>query len=281
MDAVDNLKAGNLVECQAELIEKVKKDPSNKMHRIFLFQLSAVLGNWDRALNQLGVLGEMDAGTLPMVQTYREALQCEVLRAEIFAGKRSPLVFGEPPEWIARMIEALRLSAQGHHAEAQEARAAALELAEVVGGNLVLREERREPFEWLADADSRLGPIMEVILSGRYYWVPVERIHKLAIEEPADLRDVVWMPAHFQWTNGGETVGLIPTRYPGSELQEDGMLRLARHTVWEEQGEGVYTGFGQRMLATDAGEYPLMDVRGIELDTPLEDASPEDAGADA
>jgi hypothetical protein len=31
-----------------------------------------------------------------------------------------------------------------------------------------------------------------------------------------DLRDVVWMPAHLQFENGGESVALIPTRYPGS-----------------------------------------------------------------
>ena len=40
---------------------------------------------------------------------------------------------------------------------------------------------------------------------------------QITIDEPEDLRDVVWMPAHFQFDNGGESVALIPTRYPGSE----------------------------------------------------------------
>ena len=31
-----------------------------------------------------------------MVQTYREALRCEVHRAEVFAGRKSPLILGEP-----------------------------------------------------------------------------------------------------------------------------------------------------------------------------------------
>ncbi len=66
----------------------MRKDPANAKHRIFLFQLLAVLGQWERAMNQLNVAGELDAGTLAMVQTYREALRCEVLRGEIFAGRR-------------------------------------------------------------------------------------------------------------------------------------------------------------------------------------------------
>ena len=35
-----------------------------------------------------------------MVQTYRTALECEVLRTDIFAGRRSPVVFGHPEQWV-------------------------------------------------------------------------------------------------------------------------------------------------------------------------------------
>ena len=38
-------------------------------------------GAMGRASNQLNVLEEMDPESLPMVQTYREALRCELLRA--------------------------------------------------------------------------------------------------------------------------------------------------------------------------------------------------------
>jgi type VI secretion system protein ImpE len=73
------------------------------------------------------------------------------------------------------------------------------------------------------------------------------------------------MPVHFTWANGGQSVGVIPTRYPGSERAEDEAIRLARKTAWEELAPGVYQGIGQRMLTTDAGEYPLMEVRQIHL----------------
>jgi type VI secretion system protein ImpE len=69
------------------------------------------------------------------------------------------------------------------------------------------------------------------------------------------------------WSNGGGTVGLVPTRYPGSESSEDMLIRMGRRTEWLEPEAGVYLGMGQRMLATDVDDYPLMDVRRIVLDT--------------
>jgi type VI secretion system protein ImpE len=96
--------------------------------------------------------------------------------------------------------------------------------------------------------------------------VPFEAIRRVVIEEPQDLRDVVWMPAHLFWINGGESVALLPTRYPGSEVSEDPAIRLSRRTEWMESGSGPVTGLGQRMLATDSSEYPLMDIRQIVLD---------------
>jgi len=81
----------------------------------------------------------------------------------------------------------------------------------------------------------------------------------------SDLRDLVWLPVRFVWSNGGEAAGHIPTRYPNTLASNDGPLRLARKTEWAEH-EGAYSvGLGQRVLATDQAEYPLLDCRVIEL----------------
>ncbi len=239
---------------------QVRREPANPKHRIFLFQLLAVMGQWDRALNQLNVLAEMDAGSLPMVQTYREALRCEVLRAEVFAGRRSPLIFGDPEPWIALLLEALRLTAEGHHQQAAALRDQAFEAAPTMPGTI-----DNQPFAWIADADTRLGPMLEAIVNGRYFWIPIQHIASVKLEAPADLRDLVWMPAEFTWVNGGETVGLIPARYPGSQASEDPTVQLGHKTEWLEPAEGLYLGMGQRLLASDQGEYPLLDVRLLRL----------------
>ena len=256
------LQEGNLSDALIQLQNQVKKDPANAKLRTFLFQLLAVLGEWDRALTQLNVSGDLDAANLAMVQTYREAIACEVLRKQIFLGKKTPLVFGQPEQWIALLQQALTLNVDGQHKEAQILRDEAFELAPVTTGTI-----NSVAFEWIADADVRLGPVLEAIVNGRYYWIPFSQIQQIQIEEPADLRDVVWMPAHFVWTNGGDAYGLIPTRYPDSEAAEDSALRLARKTEWTELNEATFIGLGQRLLSTNENDYALMDVREINFNT--------------
>ncbi|NJD07657.1 MAG: tetratricopeptide repeat protein [Methylococcaceae bacterium] len=260
MLAEQSLHQGSPQEALARLQEQVKKDPSNPKLRVFLFQLLAVLGQWERAQTQLKVCAELDPANLLMAQMYREAILCEALRTDVFAGRRTPLVFGDPEQWVALLIEALRLDHEGSCTEARDLRGQALEQAPVTVGSV-----DQQPFGWIADADSRLGPVLEAVVNGRYYWVPFQRLARVEIEPPADLRDLVWMPAQLQWANGGSASGLIPTRYAGSEAATDPQILMSRRTDWRELVEGSYAGLGQRLLVTDQNEYPLMDVRSIDL----------------
>ena len=89
---------------------------------------------------------------------------------------------------------------------------------------------------------------------------------KIELEPPEDLRDLVWVPGRLQFANGGESVALVPTRYPGSASSPDGLIALARKTTWEETGADTHHGLGQRVFATDAEEVPILEVRTIALD---------------
>lgn len=276
MTAEQSLRDGDLDESLRQLQIQVRSDPANAAYRVFLFQLLAVMGAWDRALTQLNVAGDLDAAALPMVQTCRAALQCEVLRDEVFNGARTPLIFGEPTKWLALLIEALRIDAQGDATAAAAAREQAFDAAPATSGTL-----NGEPFEWIADADGRLGPTLEVVLNGRYYWIPFFRIKRIEIEAPTDLRDRVWTPAVFTWANDGQAAGLIPTRYAGTLATQDHALWLARKTEWIDAGGGETRLVGQRLFVTDASDCALLDVRTLELnvETPQQDAQPE--GGDA
>lgn len=253
-------RAGDLAGALRDLQQGVRQDPSNAKLRVFLAQLLMVQGDWDRAVNQLQVVGEMDPGALPMVHAYGTAIQCERLRAEVFAGSRGPLLFGEPEPWIAQLMQSLTLLGQGDAQQAAELRAQAFDAAPATAGTL-----NGEAFEWIADADSRVGPILEVLLNGAYYWVPMHRIARVAVEPPADARDLVWVPAQFQWTNGGEAMGLIPVRYPGSEKSEDAAIRMARKTEWLAAGPDAFIGLGQRVLTTDGPEIGLLELRELQM----------------
>lgn len=273
LHAEQSLLQGDPEQALARLQEQVRKDPSNPKLRVFLFQLLAVLGHWGRSLTQLKLAGELDAANLLMAQTYREAVLCEVLRGEVFAGKRSPLIFGDPQPWLALLVEALRLDAENQVAEAAHLRGQAFEQAPAEAGTI-----NGQDFAWIADADSRLGPVLEGIVNGRYYWIPFNRIRSIEIDQPADLRDLVWMPALFTWVNGGQASGLIPTRYPGSETSTDPQIRLSRRTEWLELASDAYRGLGQRILATNNEDYGLMDVRKIDMSGAVESQTIGGAG---
>lgn len=254
------LRAGDIAGCLSDLQADVRQRPAEAKLRVFLAQVLMLAGDWDRAVMQLSVAADMDASAIPMAHTYRAAIQCEKLRGSVFSGERSPLIFGDPEPWIALLVQALTTGRAGRLTEAADVRNEAFEAAPVTGGTLNGVE-----FEWIADADSRLGPVLEVLLGGAYYWASFHRIRRIVIEPPADLRDLVWLPAQFTWTNGGEALGLIPTRYVGSELAEDDALRLSRKTDWVSLGENAYAGVGQRVIATSAAETPLLEVREIAM----------------
>ena len=255
-----SLRDGDPGAALKQLQEQVRARPADTKLRIFLFQLLAVLGQWERAGNQLDVAAGLDPSALAMKQTYHEAILCELLRAQVFAGKKSPLVLGQPEPWLGLLIESVLQSGRGEEDAAARLRAEAFEQAPESAGTL-----DGNVFAWIADADSRLGPVLEAIINGRYYWVPFARLKRIVVEPPADLRDYVWMPVHLDLENGGETVALIPTRYPGSQSDEDPQVVLGRTTRWIEVRPEVFHGRGQRILATDTGEHALMDVREIKF----------------
>ncbi|HRJ50611.1 MAG TPA: type VI secretion system accessory protein TagJ, partial [Phycisphaerales bacterium] len=143
-------------------------------------------------------------------------------------------------------------------------RSTALDAADVHAGTI-----DDAPFEWIMDADSRLGPVLEVIMDGKYYWVPWSRVSEVVMEPPADLRDAVWTPAMVTLATGATQPALIPTRYPGSEASEDGAIRLARKTDFAEPVAGSCLATGQRVFATSADDHSIMSVRRIALEVPV------------
>ncbi|WP_017169268.1 type VI secretion system accessory protein TagJ, partial [Xanthomonas phaseoli] len=203
------LAQGEPAQALQQLIQQVRRQPADAAQRVFLFQLLAVLGKWSRAADQLRACAELDAATQPLAQTYLAVLQGEQTRAEVFAGARLPHVIGEPAEWLAMHLHALQLSAQGHGEQAAALRAQAFALAPASAG--VLDGER---FQWLADADTRFGPCIELMLDSGYAWAPLSHIQQLRMQAPLDLRDTVWAPVSVLWRNGGQAFGYLPVRYP-------------------------------------------------------------------
>lgn len=261
IDPKDALKTGDLSATLSALQDQVRADASDPKLRIFLFQLLCVMGDWKRAIAQLKLCAELDALAIPMAQTYREGIICEVFREKVFAGEKDPLIFGEPVEWLALLIEANRAMASGNTTHAAALRSQAFDQVPDLGGEI-----NGERFEWIADADMRMGPVLEIIVNGRYFWMPFSAILTLKVDPPEDLRDSVWTAANVTLQNGGEFVALIPTRYAGTPASKDDAAMLARATMWADAGDDTYVGTGQRLLTTDKSDIALMDLRTLSMD---------------
>ena len=273
--AEELLRNGQPEQALEALQAQVRQSPGDAKLRVFLFQLLAVVGDWKRAASQLDVAAELDASALAMAQMYREAIRCEALRSAVFAGRHTPVVFGEPAEWVGWLVEALRLIANNEFQAAATLRDQAFEAAPAISGAV-----NDDPFEWIADADSRLGPVVELVVNGRYGWAPLEHIARLDFEPPADLRDLVWAPVQITWSNGGQVVAVTPSRYVGSESDSDPSVQLCRKTTWNELPSNTFLGVGQRMLATNVADYPILEIRSIQLNCPesAADSEPGDVG---
>ena len=270
MTPEEHLKSGDLSATLTALQDRVRKDPADSRLRIFLFQLLCVLGDWKRAITQLKLSAEMDPAALMMAQTYREGIICEVYREKVFRGEKDPMIFGEPEPWLALLIEAQKLLATGKPSEAATLREQAFEDAPATSGTV-----NGTAFDWIADADMRLGPVLEIVINGRYFWLPFSQISKLVIEAPTDLRDAVWTAATLTLRNGGEVVALIPTRYADTPERGSDAAKLARATDWQDAGGETFVGIGQRLLTTGEEDIALLDVRELILDQ-----GPDEAGGD-
>ena len=248
---------GTLADAMAAVTGRCRAHPTDASARMQLFRLLCVTGQWVRAEAALEVAGKLDASLGYTVLAHRAALACERFRHEVFTGARAPLFAGEPDVGTAMLVQALASPPE----QAARLRGEAFEAIDAVPGSL-----DGVRFEWMADADSRLGPALEVYLDGKYFWVPNARIERIDVTPPDDVLDLVWCRAQMTLRGGAEQAVLLPTRYPGTESAADDALRLARRTEWQALGEGQYQGLGQRMWSTDAGDVALLDARRLAFD---------------
>ena len=269
--ALEALKAGDLSGAIKIGENAARQQPAKSEFRVFLFQLYAVRGSWDRALRQLNIVSDLDPATEMMASSYRQLMVCEGVRREVFEGTRAPVCFGKPPDWFGLLVEALRHDGNGEHVAAKSLRDSVFEQADTTSGAV-----NGAAFEWIADGDERLGPLMEAMVNGRYFWIPFDRIKNVTIEAPADLRDMVWLPASFKWANDGTAVGFIPSRYVGSEASSDELIALSRKTDWQQMGDGSWCGLGQKIYATNTAEMALFDCRDLSLDCKTTDLTDTD-----
>ena len=238
-----------------------------------LFQLLCAVRQWERAVQQLQVYAQLDPRQAPAAQACRDLIRAERRRALVFGGSERPGFVYEPPSWVDGLLDALRLTALGQLDEADRARERALDHAPLVP----VRSSQLQ-LDWIADSDSRLGPVCELVSAGHYRWLPFSDIAAWKIEEPTMLLDLVWAPCSLKLADGSAMRGFMPARYPATavtqaagrqsdptpECEDDAWL-LGRKTSWQEVGRTGVFGHGQKTWTTNAGDFGVFELGSCEF----------------
>jgi type VI secretion system protein ImpE len=228
MKAAELYREGKLNAAIQALGAELRDNPTDAKRRTFLFELLCFAGEYDRAEKHLDVLAGAGPDAATGALLYRAALAAERTRNDLFAKKEYPHTAAEP-----------------------------------VRGTL-----NGKPFESLEDGDPRVGPRLEIYAAGQYMWLPLAHIASVEIQPPKRLRDLLWAPAlihtgpKFRAMELGEV--MVPVLSPFSFRHADDAVRLGRATVWDEQ-DGAPVPFGQKMLLVDGEDFPILELRRLEI----------------
>ncbi|MDX2114719.1 MAG: type VI secretion system accessory protein TagJ [Planctomycetota bacterium] len=254
-DVDDLLEQGRFDDAVAALEARIRAEPTNVRLREHLFQTLSLVGQWSRAGQLLGSIGTLNAKMVPTTLAYRGLVEAELIRREVFAGRTTPMVIGEPEPWMAEWIQSVGLAARGNAAAAAELRDRALDASPPTPF-----ERAGERFDAFLDADTRLGPMLEIVLDGKYSWLPICRVRSLDVPAPETLADLVWAPVSLTLITGGAVNGYIPVRYPGTETSGERDLVMSRTTQFDEGSDGEHRGLGQRVFLTGRDEIALLEA---------------------
>lgn len=253
------LRSGDLDGARAALVEVVRARPADEQARMFLFQLLAVSGEWDKAKKQLNALAQLSGEAQMLSVAYGQAIDAEAERMAVFAGAARAHQH-VASAWAEGVVDALEHFGCGRIGEGEAARDAAFDAAPETPGTL-----DGEAFDWIADADARFGPTFEAIVGGRYGIQPFDQVERIESEGARDLRDTVWYPVQIFFRSGQSVAAMLPARYPGSEMSADVAERLARATNWVERPWGE-AGVGQHLWSLSSGDdRDLLSVRRLSF----------------
>jgi type VI secretion system protein ImpE len=264
MNANDLYTAGNLKEAVAAALDDVKSHPADGGKRGFLCELLCITGELERADRQLDVLGEQDPQTLVGVSLFRQLIRAEQARQQFYTDGRLPeFVEQEITPDLRLHLEASVLIRDGKPGEAAQVLARAEELRPKLRGN-----RNGQPFDDFRDLDDLTSSFFEVLTStGKYYWIPMERVELVEFRAPTRPRDLLWRQAQMTVRNGPDGEVFLPVLYTDTAGDSDNQLRLGRATEWRGDAGSPIRGVGQRIFLAGSEDRPIMEIETLSINS--------------
>ncbi len=261
MNARDHYRAGQLKEALAAMLAETKQHPTDTARRGFLCELLCLAGELERVDKHLDLIGSQDTEAMMGVSLFRQLVRAEEARQQFFAEGRVPELLDVPSPALRLHLEASILLREGKAKEAAGLLAQAEEQRVKVSGTC-----NGKPFADLRDLDDLTGPIFEVLTStGKYYWIPMERVESIEFRAPARPRDLLWRPARMVVRGGPDGEVYLPALYNGTHAEADDKLRLGLATEWRGGDGAPVRGVGQRTFLVGEESYPILELKEIAV----------------
>jgi type VI secretion system protein ImpE len=268
-DAKLELDNGNLSAAVEAALNLVKTNPTNVTARTFLFELSCFSGDWERAEKQLEVIGHQDVGAMIGSKIFQQNFKAERDRMKYFSDGLKPETLSATPSYMTDLQNANNRVREGNIAEARE---------------IIDRIEDERPafpctvngegFSDFRDYNDLTMCVFEVLFKDAYIWLPFEHVVKIDFIKPKSLRDLYWIQANVELTNGTTGEMFFPALYSGSWKSENDLVRLGRMTEWRDLGSEVFLGEGMKLFWMDGRDKSILDLETIEFKHEEPDEAP-------
>jgi type VI secretion system protein ImpE len=249
---------GRLQDATAAAGEAVRKEPAAAGPRLLLAELLLFDDKLERADTMLQAASNVDPSTALVVAEFRQLIRAGLARAEVATQGRAPNFLGDPTESQAHLLRArvaLRIGDAEGAAEAVAAAEAARPIRGGQSGDLAFDDYR--------DADDLWAGTLEVLTStGKYFWVPAERVVSIEFHPPKRPRDLFWRRCTMDVRDGPEGDVYMPALYETSQDADDA-LRLGRGTEWTETAP--FRGTGQRLFLIGAEGFPINQLETLDF----------------
>ena len=236
----------------------VQRNPTDAGQRMLLAELLLFTGEFERADAVIVAAEAVEPNAALAVAEFRQLLRAAMARRQLVSDGRLPEFLGEPTPVQRTILQALVALNAGDRNAATEAAAAAEAIRPTVPGIA-----DGSAFDDFRDADDLCSGSIEVLTTtGKYFWIPAERVVSMELHPPKRPRDLFWRRCTMSVRDGPDGDVYLPVLYEISAGADDS-LRLGRGTEWSNTTPVI--GRGQRVFLVGNEGIPITQLQSLEF----------------
>lgn len=258
-------RAGKLTAAIEAANTAVRNKPGDFAERVLLAELLIFAGNLQRADLILDAAGKTDPSAAVVVAEFRQLLRADIARRQCLTEGRVPEFLGEPTPALRAALATVVAIRAGDAGEAAR-QAAEVEISRPRVAGTMKQAGGEVAFDDFRDADDLYAGFFEVLTTtGKYFWIPTERVASIELHPPRRPRDLAWRRAAMSVIDGPDGEVYLPALYASTEPAPNDEISLGRATEWLGEEDGFVRGIGQRVFLIGDDAYGITDLSDVQF----------------